>query len=149
MFNILKICFMGKFFEFNKISQYYCDDLYDYYWNEQFCYLFFYIFASFFLTLILFFVAFFLSQSDSTFEKLSVYECGFEPFGNSHGVFSIQFFIVGILFTIFDLELAYLFPWVINLGNLPRFSFWLMIFFLILLIIGFVYEWKKGALDWV
>ena len=99
--------------------------------------------------MILFCLAFFLSQSDSTFEKLSAYECGFEPFGGAQAVFHIQFFIVGILFTIFDLELAYLFPWATNLGSLPRFCFWLMIFFLILLIIGFVYEWRKGALDWV
>jgi NADH-quinone oxidoreductase subunit A len=57
--------------------------------------------------------------------------------------------VVGILFMLFDLELAYLFPWVLSLGSLPLFSFFLMIFFLMLLVIGFVYEWKKGALDWL
>jgi len=119
------------------------------YWNEQFGYLCVYLCISLCLTLILFFFAIFLSQNDPSFEKLSSYECGFECFGGSHSVFHIQFFVVGILFTIFDLELAYLFPWAINLGSLPRFSFWLIILFLILLIIGFIYEWRKGALDWV
>lgn len=74
------------------------------------------------------------------FEKHSPYECGFEPFGDAQAVFNIQFFIVGLLFMIFDLELAFLFPWVLNLGNLPLFSFFIMIFFLILLTIGFIYE---------
>jgi NADH-quinone oxidoreductase subunit A len=64
-------------------------------------------------------------------------------------VFNIQFFIVGILFMLFDLELAYIFPWIFNLGSLSIFCYFLMIFFLILLIIGFIYEWKKGALDWI
>lgn len=110
------------------------------YFNEQHTYLYFYIVASLVLTLILFFVAFSLSPKKSSFEKSSSYECGFEPYSDGHSMFNIQFFIVGILFMIFDLELAYLFPWVINLGNLSFFCFFLMIFFLILLVIGFVYE---------
>lgn len=99
------------------------------------------------LCCILFFLAFYLSPKEVSFEKTSPYECGFEPFGDGHLIFNIQFFIVGILFMIFDLELAYLFPWVVHLGNLNFFSFFIMIFFLIFLIIGLVYEWKKGALD--
>jgi NADH:ubiquinone oxidoreductase subunit 3 (subunit A) len=119
------------------------------YFEEQHLYLFYYIVISFFLTIILFLVAFILSSRDWTFEKVSPYECGFEPFGDGTLVFNIQFFVVGILFMIFDLELAYLFPWAINLGNLSLFGFFIMIFFLLLLVLGFVYEWKKGALDWL
>lgn len=125
------------------------DWIYYSYFEEQTLYLFIYSIISLILVIILFSVAFFLSPREINFEKLSSYECGFEPFGEGHIVFNIQFFIVGILFMIFDLELAYLFPWVFNLGNLSIFCFFLMIIFLILLIIGFIYEWKKGALDWI
>jgi len=102
------------------------------------------------VTCILFLVSFVLSSKSMSFEKGSPYECGFEPFGSdAHSVFNIQYFIVGILFMIFDLELAYLFAWALYLGTLSFFAFWLVIFFLMLLVIGFVYEWKKGALDWL
>lgn len=119
------------------------------YFNEQHTYLFTYTAICLILTVILFSVAFVLSPKKLNFEKNSSYECGFEPFGDGHSTFNIQFFVVGILFMIFDLELAYLFPWIINLGNLPLFSFFLMVFFLILLTVGFIYEWKKKALDWL
>lgn len=119
------------------------------YWNEQYSYIYIYIILSFFICCILFILAFILSPKETTFEKTSPYECGFEPFGEGHSIFNVQFFIVGILFMIFDLELAYLFPWIINLGNLSFFSFFVMLFFLILLTVGLVYEWKKGALDWI
>ena len=105
---------------------------------------------SFLLTCVLFLIAFVLSSKSMSFEKGSPYECGFEPFGSdAHSVFNIQYFVVGILFMIFDLELAYLFSWALYLGTLPIFSFWIVIFFLLLLIVGFIYEWKKGALDWL
>ena len=119
------------------------------YWEEQYTYIYTYLCISFLLCCILFMLAFILSPQEITFEKTSPYECGFEPFGNSHSIFSVQFFIVGILFMIFDLELAYLFPWIANLGNLSFFSFFIMLVFLIILIIGLIYEWKKGALDWI
>ena len=119
------------------------------YWEDQYLYLMFYLLLSLGLTVILFVVGFSLSPKETQFEKTSAYECGFEPFGDAHSIFNIQFFVVGILFMLFDLELAYLFPWVFSLGNLPIFCFVLMFFFLILLVIGFIYEWKKGALDWL
>jgi NADH:ubiquinone oxidoreductase subunit 3 (subunit A) len=119
------------------------------YFDEQYIYLCLYFLSSLVLTLLLFSIAFFLSPKQLSFEKSSSYECGFEPFGSGHLIFNIQFFIVGILFMIFDLELAYIFPWIFNLGSLSIFCYFLMSFFLILLIIGFVYEWKKGALDWI
>jgi len=81
-------------------------------------------------------------------EKLSAYECGFEPFGDSRMEFDVRFYLVAILFIIFDLEIAFLFPWAISLGNLGSLGFWSMMIFLFILTIGFIYEWKKGALDW-
>ena len=81
-------------------------------------------------------------------EKLSAYECGFEAFGDSRMEFDVRFYLVAILFIIFDLEIAFLFPWAISLGNIGTLGFWSMMIFLFILTIGFVYEWKKGALDW-
>ena len=82
-------------------------------------------------------------------EKLSAYECGFEPFNDSRMEFDIRFYLVAILFIIFDLEIAFLFPWAITLGNIGIFGFVSMMIFLSILTVGFIYEWKKGALDWV
>lgn len=81
-------------------------------------------------------------------DKLSGYECGFEPFGDARGQFDIRFYLVAILFIIFDLEVAFLIPWAINLKAIGQFGFWSMMVFLLVLTIGFIYEWKKGALDW-
>ncbi len=81
-------------------------------------------------------------------EKLSQYECGFEPFGNARSKFDVRFYLVAILFIIFDLEVAFLFPWAVTLGNIGLFGFWSMMVFLAILTIGFIYEWKKGALEW-
>ncbi len=81
-------------------------------------------------------------------EKLSPYECGFEPFEDARGRFDVRFYLVAILFIIFDLEVAFLFPWAVSLGNIGIFGFWSMMIFLGVLTIGFIYEWKKGALDW-
>ena len=91
---------------------------------------------------------FFLSPRNPDPEKLSAYECGFEAFGDSRMEFDVRFYLVAILFIIFDLEIAFLFPWAICLGNLGALGFWSMMIFLFVLAIGFVYEWKKGALDW-
>ena len=81
-------------------------------------------------------------------EKLSAYECGFEAFGDSRMKFDVRFYLVAILFIIFDLEIAFLFPWAISLGNIGSLGFWSMMVFLLILTIGFIYEWKKGALEW-
>ena len=81
-------------------------------------------------------------------EKLSAYECGFEAFGDSRMEFDVRFYLVAILFIIFDLEIAFLFPWAVSLGNIGSLGFWSMMIFLFVLTIGFIYEWKKGALDW-
>lgn len=81
-------------------------------------------------------------------EKLSAYECGFEPFDDARRRFDVRYYLVAILFIIFDLEVAFLFPWAVSLRHIGTFGFFSMIGFLAVLTVGFVYEWKKGALDW-
>ena len=81
-------------------------------------------------------------------EKLSAYECGFNAFDDARMKFDVRFYLVAILFIIFDLEVAFLFPWAVAFGNLGAFGYWSMMVFLAVLTIGFVYEWKKGALEW-
>lgn len=80
--------------------------------------------------------------------KLAAYECGFDAFSDARSKFDVRYYLVTLLFIIFDLEVAFLFPWAITLGNIGVFGFWSMIAFLTILTVGFVYEWKKGALDW-
>jgi len=85
-------------------------------------------------------------------EKLSTYECGFNAFDDSRMKFDVRFYLVAMLFIIFDLEMAFMFPWAVSLMDLPRdqvvFAFWSMVTFLGVLLVGFIYEWKKGALEW-
>jgi len=81
-------------------------------------------------------------------EKLSAYECGFNAFDDARMKFDIRFYLVSILFIIFDLEVAFLFPWAVSFGEIGWFGFWSMMVFLGVLTIGFIYEWKKGALEW-
>src|SRR5579862_6008585 len=81
-------------------------------------------------------------------EKLSAYECGFNAFGDARMKFDVRFYLVSILFIIFDLEVAFLFPWAITLRATGAFAFWSMMLFLAVLTIGFIYEWRKGALEW-
>ena len=81
-------------------------------------------------------------------EKLSPYECGFEAFEDARMKFDVRYYLVAILFILFDLEIAFLFPWAIALKEIGPVGFWAMMIFLAILVVGFVYEWKKGALDW-
>ena len=81
-------------------------------------------------------------------EKMAAYECGFDAFDNSRRQFDVRFYLVAILFIIFDLEVAFLFPWAVSLGGIGVFGFWSMMLFLVVLTVGFIYEWKKGALEW-
>ena len=89
-----------------------------------------------------------LAKDNPQKNKLKGYECGFDPFGDARAKFDIRFYLVAILFIIFDLEVAFLIPWAINLKAIGMFGFWSMIAFLLVLTVGFVYEWKKGALEW-
>lgn len=81
-------------------------------------------------------------------EKLSPYECGFEAFEDTRMRFDVRYYLVAILFIIFDLEIAFLFPWAVVLDEIGMFGFVAMVIFLAILVIGFIYEWKKGALEW-
>ena len=81
-------------------------------------------------------------------EKLSPYECGFEAFEDARMKFDVRYYLVAILFIIFDLEVAFLFPWAVSLGDIGVFGFWSMVVFLAILTVGFIYEWRKGALEW-
>jgi len=81
-------------------------------------------------------------------EKLSPYECGFEAFEDARMKFDVRYYLVAILFILFDLEIAFLFPWAVTLNEIGSFGFWSMMVFLFILVVGFVYEWKKGALEW-
>jgi NADH-quinone oxidoreductase subunit A len=81
-------------------------------------------------------------------EKLSAYECGFNAFDDARMKFDVRFYLVAILFIIFDLEVTFLFPWAATFGQVGAYGFWAMMLFLAVLTIGFIYEWKKGALEW-
>ncbi|HHG89959.1 MAG TPA: NADH-quinone oxidoreductase subunit A [Devosia sp.] len=81
-------------------------------------------------------------------EKVSAYECGFEAFDDARMKFDVRFYLVAILFIIFDLEVAFLFPWAVAFGEVGWFGFWSMMIFLCVLTVGFIYEWRKGALEW-
>ena len=92
--------------------------------------------------------SFLVAPSDPDPEKLSAYECGFNAFDDARMKFDVRFYLVAILFIIFDLEVAFLFPWAVAFKQVGAFGFWSMMAFLGVLTIGFVYEWKKGALEW-
>jgi NADH-quinone oxidoreductase subunit A len=91
---------------------------------------------------------FLIAPSKPDPEKLSAYECGFNAFSDARMKFDVRFYLVSILFIIFDLEVAFLFPWAITLSATGAFAFWSMVVFLGVLTVGFIYEWKKGALEW-
>jgi NADH-quinone oxidoreductase subunit A len=93
-------------------------------------------------------VSFIAARQKPDSEKLSPYECGFEPFADARSKFDVRYYLVSILFIIFDLEVAFLFPWAVSLGSIGMLGFWSMIVFLLVLTVGFVYEWRKGALEW-
>jgi len=100
------------------------------------------------LSLALLLIPFAIAPSAPDPEKLSAYECGFNAFGDARMKFDVRFYLVSLLFIIFDLEVAFLFPWAITLKATGAFAFWSMMVFLGVLTVGFVYEWKKGALEW-
>jgi len=106
------------------------------------------ILFSFVLSAILVFASYLLAEKNGDMEKLSIYECGFEPFGDSRQKFEVRFFLVGIIFIIFDLEISFLFPWSLILSHLSLIGYWTMMIFLIILTIGLIYEYLKGCLEW-
>ena len=90
----------------------------------------------------------FLGPRRPDLKKLSPYECGFEAFEDARMKFDVRYYLVAILFILFDLEIAFLFPWAVALKDIGATGFWAMMIFLAILVVGFIYEWKKGALDW-
>ncbi len=108
----------------------------------------FFLFFSILLALLLFLVLFLLIFRQADFEKVSAYECGFNPFEDAYGRFDVRFYLVAILFLIFDLEVTFVFPWSCHISVTGFFGSFVVILFLILLTVGFFYEWKRGALDW-
>jgi NADH-quinone oxidoreductase subunit A len=93
-------------------------------------------------------LGFLIGRGSKDAEKLSPYECGFEAFDDSRMKFDVRYYLVAILFIIFDLEIAFLFPWAVSLDVVGRFGILAMGLFLAILVVGFIYEWKKGALEW-
>jgi NADH-quinone oxidoreductase subunit A len=100
------------------------------------------------LALVLLLVPFLVAYKQPDPEKLSAYECGFNAFDDARMQFDVRFYLVAILFIIFDLEVTFLFPWAVAFGRLGLYGFWSMMVFLGVLTVGFIYEWRKGALEW-
>ena len=116
--------------------------------QQYFCCFLFFSFCVF-LSCILVLLTYIVSPKKKDFEKLSVYECGFEPFNDTRNTFDSHFYIVSVLFIIFDLEIVYLIPWSLTIySNIDSFGFPVMLVFLSLLILGLIYEWLNGALCW-
>ena len=110
--------------------------------------IFIFIVLSLIISCVVFGLSYILSSRSIDKEKISAYECGFNPFEDARNQFDVRFYLVAILFIIFDLEVSFLFPWAVTLNKLTLFGFWSMFLFLFILTIGFIYEWKKGALEW-
>lgn len=105
-------------------------------------------FLAIFLALLIFGASFLLSNQKPDTQKISAYECGFDPYEDARNAFDIRFYIVAILFIVFDLEAMFFFPWVVSMSQLNSFGFWVMVDFILELGIGFFYAWKIGALEW-
>ena len=116
--------------------------------TSQYLVILLFIIFSVVLGLIILGLSYFIAIQTPDSEKVSAYECGFEPFEDARNKFDVRFYIVAILFIIFDIEVIYLFPWSVSLFATRATGFWSMMIFLIILVIGFVYEIFKGALDW-
>lgn len=106
------------------------------------------IIIAFIVSTVFIILSYFLILRNTTIEKNSTYECGFQPFSDSRVPFDIHFYLVGLLFLLFDLEILFLVPWIFVIDLMQFINYIVLFIFLIILTIGFIYEWKKGALDW-
>ena len=116
--------------------------------SNDYCVILFCLFFSLFLGFLIFSLSYLIAIQNPDSEKISAYECGFEPFEDARNKFDVRFYIIAILFIIFDIEVVYLFPWSVSLYATGFPGFWAMLFFLIILALGFLYEIVKKALDW-
>jgi NADH-quinone oxidoreductase subunit A len=116
--------------------------------NSQYLPILLFLIVAIGLSIVIILIPFIINKLKPDSEKNSPYECGFEGEGPVRNEFKVQFYLVAILFIIFDLEVAFLFPWAVALRDIGFVGFWSMMVFLIVLTIGFIYEWKRGALDW-
>ena len=107
-----------------------------------------FVLLAFVVSAVVFSISYFLVLKQYDLEKISAYECGFDPFEDTRKKFDVRFYLVAILFIVFDLEVTYLFPWSIVLNRVDFFGFYIMLIFLFLVTVGFVYEWMAGALEW-
>ena len=110
--------------------------------------IFIFLILSLFLSILIFILSFWLIKQKDDLEKLTAYECGFNPYDDARKVFDVKFYLVAILFIIFDLEAVFVFPWVLTLSSNFSWGFWTMIEFLVELVIGFIYIWCSDALEW-
>ena len=115
---------------------------------QEYFYLLVYLVFSLLLSFILVFMSMLLVSRKTDIEKISAYECGFHPFEDTRSKFDVRFYLVAILFIIFDLEITFLFPWSLCLFSSGMLGFASVMFFLYILLVGFLYEWNKGALEW-
>lgn len=115
---------------------------------QEYSYILLFVFISIFLGIIMLSIGFFLGKNSPYKDKLSPYECGFDNFGSSQMQFDVRYYLVAILFVLFDLEIAFLFPWAASNDVVGEVGFWSAMIFILILAIGFIYEWKKGAIDW-
>lgn len=118
-----------------------------FYWLDEYSLLITYLFVIFLFIAFLWFLVLNLSYSKTLFEKTSQYECGFEPFG-FNAVFDLQYFLIGLLYLVFDVELVLIIPWLFSFSILTLTGYLTMFFFLILFVVGLIYEWKKNVLHW-
>lgn len=118
------------------------------FFQQQFFFLCFFFLICFFLSVIIILLSFIVSTSNPDTEKVSAYECGFDPYEDARTTFDIRFYLIAILFLIFDLETVYFLPWSLNISFFSQSSFFVMLDFIFELIFGFIYAWIVGALEW-
>lgn len=118
-----------------------------FYLHEYYPVLLFFL-ISILLAFLIFGLSYILAFSKADSEKLSSYECGFDPYEDARNAFDVRFYLVAILFLLFDIETVFVFPWAVSLSQLPSVGYWSMMDFLFELIVGFIYAWKIGSLEW-
>jgi len=109
---------------------------------------FFYLLLTFIICVIILILCYIISGTNSYYEKSSGYECGFDPFSDAREPFHVRFYLISILFILFDAEILFFFPWVLSINNIGLIGMQVMYIFIIIILLGFVYEWKKNSLDW-